>query len=93
MLFRSIILGAGPYVAFGISGSEGSYGDGGMFQRFDAGLSAIGGIQFHKLQITAGFDLGLVDQMGFDGWKTIKDITGASSVQNRNFKLSVGYFF
>jgi hypothetical protein len=89
----NIILAAGPYLAYGISGSEGAYGDDGTFKRFDAGLSAMGGIQFNKLQITAGYDFGLVDQIDVDGWNTLKDILGLSSVQNRNIKISAGYFF
>ena len=51
-----IILGVGPYAAYGFYGSEGAYGKDGIFQHFDAGLSAMGGIQFNKLQVTVGYD-------------------------------------
>ena len=88
-----IIIGAGPYAAYGLSGSEGAYGDTGLFRNPDAGFSCMGGIQLSNLQITAGFDAGLVDQIKVNGWKTAKDILGLSSIQTRNFKLSVGYFF
>jgi hypothetical protein len=89
----NIILAAGPYFAYGLNGSEGAYGDDGMFTRFDAGLSAMGGIQFNKIQITVGYDFGLIDQMDIEGWSTAKDILGLSAVQNRNIKVSAGYFF
>jgi len=62
-------------------------------ERFDAGLSAIAGIEFRKFQITLGYDLGLVDAMDVDGWKTMKDLAGLSSIRNQNIKVSVGYFF
>jgi hypothetical protein len=88
-----IILAAGPYFAYGINGSEGAYGSEGMFQHFDAGLSVMAGIEIDQLQITAGCDAGLVDQVKVDGWKTAKDLLGLSSILNRNFKVSVGYFF
>jgi len=88
-----ILLGVGPYVAYGLYGSEGAYKNPGIFRHFDAGISGIGGIQFNKLQISGGFDFGLVDQMSVNGWKTIKDILGLPPIQNRNFKLSLGYFF
>ena len=88
-----ILFGAGPYVAYGLFGSEGAYENPSIFRRFDAGFSGMGGIQFDKLQITVGYDFGLVDQMNVNGWKTAKDILGLSPIQNRNFKLSLGYFF
>jgi hypothetical protein len=50
-------------------------------------------LNFLQVPIYAGYDFGLVDQMDVDGWDTAKDILGLSSVQNRNIKISVGYFF
>jgi hypothetical protein len=88
-----IILAAGPYLAYGVSGSKGAYGDEGVFQRFDAGLSIMAGIEINTLQITAGYDFGLADQMDINGWKTMKDLLGLPSILNRNIKVSVGYFF
>jgi len=85
-----IILGAGPYFGYGISGTGDAFD---MFNRFDCGLSAMGGIQYNKMQITVGYDLGLTDNMGVDGWKTAKVLAGFSSISNRNIKVSVGYFF
>jgi hypothetical protein len=54
-------------------------------KRFDAGLSAMAGIEFSKFQITLGYDFGLVDV-----WKSAKNL---SSIRNQNIKVSVGYFF
>jgi len=87
-----ILFGIGPYIAYGLYATDKAYSDSGFFKRFDAGFSGMGGIQFNQLQITVGYDLGLVDQMDANGWKTAKDILGLSPIQNRNFKLSVGYF-
>jgi hypothetical protein len=86
-----IILGAGPYLAYGITGSDNAYGKDGIFKRLDAGLSAIAGVQITKFQVTVGYDLGLVDQLDINniGLNTAKDI----SIKNRNIKASVGYFF
>ena len=91
-----IIAGVGPYLAYGIYASDFLGTDEDTFdilKRFDAGLSVMAGIEYDKLQMTLGFDLGLVDAIGLDGWKTAKDIYGLSSVCNRNIKVSVGYFF
>lgn len=77
-------------MGYGIHASDDAFD---QFKRFDFGLSAMGGIQFNKLQITIGYDLGLTDNVDIDGWKTAKDIYGLSSICNRDFKVSVGYFF
>jgi hypothetical protein len=89
----SIILAAGPYLAYGINGSKGAYGNDGLFKRFDAGLSVMAGVEINKMQITAGYDFGLVDQMDVNGWNTVKDLLGLPSIRNKNIKVSVGYFF
>jgi hypothetical protein len=91
--FLQILVAAGPYLAYGINGSEGAYGDDGMFKRFDAGLSVMAGVEIDKLQITAGYDFGLTDQMDVNGWNTAKDVLGLPSILNKNIKVSVGYFF
>ena len=89
-----VILGVGPYLAYGISGTDDVFdGDDGMLKRFDAGLSAMAGIEFSKFQITLGYDLGLVDAIGMDGWKETKKAAGFSSIRNQNIKVSLGYFF
>ena len=89
----NLLAGAGPYLAYGISGTDEPFQKNEMFKRFDAGLSFIGGIQFHKIQITLGYDLGLIDMMDASGWKTLKDIAGLSSITNQNIKVSFAYFF
>jgi hypothetical protein len=86
----NFIVAAGPFLAFGIYGSDDAYE---TLQRFDAGASFMGGLQFRKTQLTVGYDLGLVDQMDANGWKTAKDIFGLSSIQNKNIKISVASFF
>jgi len=96
-----VILGVGPYLAYGISGTDDPFkenpliqnSDGMKMKRFDAGLSAMAGIEYNKFQITVGYDLGLVDCIGADGWSIIKDAYNLSSIYNRNVKVSIGYFF
>ncbi len=87
-----LILGVGPYLAYGISDNEDGFKNGNL-KRFDFGLSAMGGIQLNKFQITAGYDLGLTDMIDMNGWSTAKDMLGLSSICNRNFKASVAYLF
>jgi hypothetical protein len=86
-----VIVGIGPYFAYGLSGTDDAFNT--LFKRLDIGASALAGIQFNRLQITLGYDLGLTDMIDIDGWKTAKDLLGLSSVCNRNVKLSIGYFF
>ena len=89
-----LLIGAGPYLGYGLSGTDNPFKkDEGMFKRFDAGLSFMGGIQFNKIQITLGYDLGLIDMMDMPDWKIAKDIAGLSSVKNQNIKVSLAYFF
>jgi len=85
-----VIVGVGPYLAYGIYGND-DYFD--TFKRFDFGFSAMGGIQFNDLQITIGYDLGVINAADMDGWSDMKDAFDLSNICNRNFKVSVGYFF
>ena len=82
--FLHILVAAGPYFAYGISGSECAYGDDGMFKRFDAGLSVMAGVEINNLQITAGYDFGLTDQLDVNGWNTAKDVLGLLSIYLNN---------
>jgi hypothetical protein len=87
----NIIFGVGPYFAYGISATDDAFDE--LFKRFDAGISALGGVQFNQFQITVGYDLGLVDICDVNGWETAKDLAGLSSISNRNLKVSVACFF
>ncbi|KAA6352273.1 hypothetical protein EZS27_000455 [termite gut metagenome] len=91
--YISILFGVGPYFAYAFSGNDNTFGDDGILRRFDFGLTAMEGIQYKKLQFTVGYDLGLTDMVDINGWKTAKDLYGLSSICNRNFKVSVAYFF
>ncbi len=99
----NIIMALGPYVACGLGGSEKDkdsglaqdmFGEHGFFKRIDVGLSFLVGTQlFNKMQLSVACDLGLIDVVDVQGWKTAKDLLGLSSVCNRNFKISLAYFF
>jgi len=86
-----VIVGAGPYLGGIIAGDHSAFKD--YFQKFDWGLSVMGGVQHNKFQLTAGYDLGLMDLVNMKVWKTVKKLAGLSSVSNRNIKASVAYFF
>jgi hypothetical protein len=79
--------------AYGISGTDDVFKSDNGFKRLDVGASALAGIQFNQLQITLGYDLGLTDMTNMEGLNTAKELSGLSSVCNRNLKLSVGCFF
>jgi hypothetical protein len=92
-----VLLGAGPYIAYGILGADDEFKkiNGERYMKpFDAGLSFMGGIQFNNaIQITLGYDLGLVDMIAWDHWKTTKDALNLSSIRNGNIKVSFAYLF
>ncbi len=87
-----VIVGLGPYVAYGVVGSDGSYGDEGQFKRFDAGLSVMAGIQFKHLQVTAGYDKGFIDLMDIGNWKTTRDENNLPGVNMDCFRVSLAFF-
>ncbi len=89
----NVILGAGPYLAYAISGSDDIFSDDGLLKRFDAGLSFMGGVEISKIQVTVGYDLGLVDMVGAEGWSDAKKALDLSSIRNSNIKVSAAYFF
>ena len=91
-----VLLAAGPYLAYGVYGTNDPFEEDAMgfkLNRFDFGLSFMGGIEFNKFQITVGYDLGLTDIITGDAWQQAKDHNNVSSIKNSNIKVSVGYFF
>jgi hypothetical protein len=82
-----LIAGAGPYFAFGLSGTNEPFKD--MMKRFDAGFSVMGGIQFEKIQLIMGYDMGFLDLRK----DAMKKWAGTSKVSNRNLKVSLTYFY
>ncbi len=86
------IIGIGPYIGYGIWGSQGAYGKQGQFQHFDAGLTVMVGFQIKNFQLTTSYDFGMVDQIGIDKWNDIKKDYGLSGIYNRNFKVSFVWY-
>ncbi|MDL2241381.1 PorT family protein [Bacteroidales bacterium OttesenSCG-928-L03] len=92
-----LILAAGPYFSYGVYASNDEFKkNGGLVKldRFDMGLSFMGGIQLNdKMQITVGYDWGVKNIADSDKWDSGESNIKLPSIRNRNLKLSVGYFF
>jgi hypothetical protein len=89
-----MLLGAGPYLAYGIYGSKKTFDE--DFNRFDYGFSFIAGFQFGKIQLTGAYELG--KNKIITGKEVCKDIDnidtdGLPAFYTRNLKISAGYFF
>lgn len=83
----NLIFALGPYISYGISFPEDLFDI--IYEKWDMGCTAMGGIQWDNLQITLGADFGLkkiVDQAQSDKDKI-------PSIKNQNFTLSIGCFF
>jgi hypothetical protein len=83
----NVIAGVGPYFALGLDGTDKAFKN--TLKRFDIGFSAMGGIQFEKIQLTVGYDLGLADIRKSE----MKKGTGLSRISNRNLKVSLAYLY
>ncbi|MDR0865546.1 MAG: PorT family protein [Candidatus Symbiothrix sp.] len=84
-----VIVGAGPYFAYGVSGTKNIFD---VFKQYDVGAAAMAGIQISKLQVTLNYDFGLIDI--YDNvWETAKEVLKNATISNRNLKVSIGYFF
>lgn len=83
-----LFLGAGPYLAYGVAGSNGvTFGSGSNdIGNPDYGISFLGGHRFTSgIALSGGYDLGLANLNN--------DKSYGLSVKNKSFNLSVGYFF
>jgi hypothetical protein len=83
----NIIIGAGPYVGYGLNGTDKAFKT--SFNKLDYGFSGMAGFQIDKVQLTAGYDFGLADIRNKD-WKKAKS---TSAISNRNIKVSFAFFF
>jgi hypothetical protein len=84
-----LVLNAGPYIAYGIGGkakggesSQKLFKDN-IFKRLDYGVIGGVGVEFGRLAVGAGYDLGLAN---------ISDVKGTKA-RNRNAYLTVGVKF
>jgi hypothetical protein len=96
-----IIAGLGGYVASGFAGTidyetpsssnsdKVDFGDANDFQKYDAGLRAVTGIELNnRLTFNLAYDYGLYSIAS----QTLKD-TGYTSVYNREFTITLGFKF
>ena len=79
----NLVLKAGPYVSFGIAGSEDIFEDG-AFKRFDMGLSCGVGMDVSHYMVGIEFSRGLIN---------ISDRGGDAKNYNMTFGLTFGYKF
>jgi hypothetical protein len=103
VLVGNVYFGAGPYVAFGVSGTttanDGSGeqsanvvfgGTNGDFNSTDIGINGIAGIQFKSgFLIHMNYDLGLVNILDNNN----PNNTGGGQFKTRTWGLSIGYAF
>jgi hypothetical protein len=87
----SLILGSGPYLAYGIYGSGKAFEEG--TKKLDYGFTFQGGFQFGKIQITGAYDFGMYEVMNAKSWEISEGIEGIPTLCTRNLKVSLGYFF
>lgn len=104
-----VVLGVGPYLAYGIGGkvkAEGSitsfngssevdfFGDDGYAKRFDLGAGINAGLEFGKLGFSLGYDLGFLNILKKDNNKISEQFDDNSpSLRNQAAYLTVGYKF
>lgn len=86
-----LLLGVGPYLAMGFM--DGGHEFSSTFKRYDIGASAMLGIQYGNYQLSVGYDHGLIDMTKSDDWIKIKEDYNLKNISNRNFKVSIAYFF
>lgn len=89
-----VVFHGGPYIAYGIGGKitngidMDTFGDEGIFERFDAGLGIGVGAEFGAILLDLGWDMGLVDILNVDFMEA-----DLGNVKNMNAYLSIGYKF
>lgn len=87
-----LLFGTGIYFAFGVYGRDDAFEY--TFRRFDFGLPVFFGFQVRGTMVTVGYDFGLVDIVGIDGWHEAQELDKSlPKICNRNFKFSVVQFF
>lgn len=93
----NIVLHAGPYVAYGIAGKSGegedkvdTFGKNGLCKRFDFGAGLGVGVEFGKIGVGLGYDLGMLNVINGN---LSNDNDSKAKVRNMNAYLSVGYKF
>lgn len=104
-----IVLGVGPYIAYGLGGkikTEGSvlglsgsseydfFGKNGLAKRFDVGAGINAGVEFGKIAITLGYDLGFMNILDKSDDKIQANFDKDSpSLRNQSAFLALGLKF
>ncbi len=104
-----VVLGVGPYFAYGVAGKvkgEGSllgitgssetdfFGDNSVAKRFDMGAGINAGVEFGKLSISLGYDLGFLNILNKDNNDVQDQFSDNSpSLRNQSGYLTVGFRF
>jgi len=90
----AVRINAGPYIGFGLFGSDEAYGDGG-YKRFDGGIGFGGGVEFSKYYIGVNYNLGLVNLAPDSLVDSMKDFFEVNDfkIKNRTVAITFGYNF
>jgi hypothetical protein len=86
-----LILGAGPYLAYGIYGSGKAFDE--EIEKSDYGFTFLGGFQIGNIRISGAYDLGLYEVINAKNWEITGGMEGIPEIRTRNLKISLGYFF
>ena len=84
---------------FGIGGYAGYYLTGNErmknyeFKKLDYGVSAMIAFDYVNASTSIGYEYGLVDVIGMDGWSAYKKANNLPDVRSGSIRISVAYYF
>ena len=83
--------GIGGYAAYYLTGNEAMKDA--ELKKLDYGVSAMIAFDYVNTSTSIGYEYGLVDVIGMDGWSAYKKANNLPSVRNGSLRISVAYYF
>ena len=83
--------GIGGYAAYYLTGNEAMKGY--EIKKLDYGVSAMIAFDYVNTSTSIGYEYGLVDVIGADGWSAYKKANKLSDVRSGSLRISVAYYF
>ena len=83
--------GIGGYAAYYLTGNEAMKGF--ELKKLDFGLSAMIAFDYVNTSSSIGYEFGLVDVIGMDGWSIFKKANNLPIVRNGSLRISFAYYF